>query len=81
MLPVSCLLLVVKLTHTESRLNSLVTLRLGRAQRCHMSAGGGQLLIGPFGKGGQLYRRVSPHQTPFQPVALTTVSQQLIGVD
>lgn len=40
-LPVSCLLLVVKLTHTESRLNSLVTLRLGRAKRCHMSAGRG----------------------------------------
>lgn len=40
MLPVSCLCLLVKLTHTESRLNSLVTLRLGRAKRCHMSAGG-----------------------------------------
>ncbi len=41
----------------------------------------GQQLIGQFGEGGQLYCCVSPHQTPFQPVALTTVSQQLIGAD
>lgn len=76
---VSCLLLVSQIKLSRDGKTGLCLRRAGLSAVTWQWQG--QQVIGRFGERGQLYCRVSPHQTPFQPVALTTVCQQLIGAD